>query len=186
MLRASAVLLSGGAAGALTTHSLTDSARAQSETQLAVTGDDVVVRGGTIAAVWLDLSVEWAYAVPSGEQPDHVEVAVLAGTDSGALTELDSATSSEAFLEASGSEQFEVDLLGAVLDADALVPSEPGTVAETTVYVGAEMRLVDSADMVIAADSQTTTATLTVELSDYDPSEHGAVGGVGNVTIAIE
>jgi len=40
--------------------------------------------------------------------------------------------------------------------------------------------------MVIAAASQTDTATLSVEWAAYDPSEHGAVDAVGELTIETE
>jgi len=186
VLQATGVALTGGATGLLVANSATDSAAA-ADAQLQVTGDDAVVRDTTLAAVWLDLAVEWAYTVPSGERPDHVVVEARAGTDSGDLTVVDSARSSEAFLEASGTETFEVDLLAAdVLDAATLVPDSAGAVAETQVYVGAEMRLVDETDMVIAADAETATATVSVEHSDYDPDEYGELAGVGNVTVAVE
>lgn len=185
MLRASAVALSGGAAGALVTNSITDDAAA-AEADLTVAGDEATVREGDLAAVWLDLTVEWAYAVPSGERPETVVVDVLAG-DSDDLTVVDSAESNEVFLESSGTETFQVDLLDAgVVEADDLVPDEGGEVAETTIHVGTEMRLSDESDLVIAADSQTDTATLTIEKSAYDPDEYGAVSGAGELTLDVE
>lgn len=184
MLRASGAVLTGGAAGALVSHSL-DDARA-AETDLSVSGDEVVVRNQTIEALWLTLGVGWAYQVPSGERPAQVTVAVLAGTDSGDLSTVATATSDQSFLESSGEESFEVDLVAEdIVTADALVPGEGGTTAETTVHVGAEMRLTDENDMVIAAASQTDTATVAIEKSAYDPSEHGSLTGTGSVTVEL-
>jgi len=185
MLRASAVLLTGGAAGALTTHSLTTEAAA-ADAGLTVTGDEATIRGGELAAVWLSATVEWSYDVPSGEQPDTVVVQLLAGTDTDDLTVLDTVERSEVFLEASGTETFDVDLVEAgVLAPDAIVPASDGETLTTEVVVGAEMRLRDESDLVIAADGQTDTATITIETSSYDPDEHGTVGGTGNVTVEI-
>jgi len=186
MLRATGVLIAGGATGALATHSLTDTAAA-AEADLTVAGDEVEIRGGTIAHVWLDIGVGWSYAVPSGEQPDTVVVEVLGGTDSDDLTVLESRQSEQVFLEASGEETFSVDLLAAdVLSADALVPDSDGETLATDVVVGAEMRLRDESDMVIAADSQTDTATVTIETSSFDPDEFGAVAGTGNITVEVQ
>jgi len=91
------------------------------------------------------------------------------------------------FLEESGSETFEVDLLEAgALDAAALVPDAAGDSVTTEVVVGAELRVVDTAEMVIAAASKTDTATVTVGKSDYNPDEYGDLAGVGNVTVQTE
>lgn len=186
MLRATGVLIAGGATGALATHSLTDTAEA-AQTELTVAGDEAELRGGTIEHVWLDLAVGWSYAVPSGEAPSTVVVEVLAGTESGDLTVLETVQREEVFLEASGEETFRVDLLDAgVLAADALVPDADGETVATEVHVGAAMRLRDERDLVIAADSQTDTATITIETSAYDPDEYGAVAGAGNVTVDVQ
>lgn len=186
MLRASAVLLSGGAAGALTMDRLTTDARA-AEADLSVAGDDVTVRDGSLAAVWLDLTAEWAYALPSGEQPATAVVDVLAGASAEDMTVVDSAEESVTFLEESGERTFSVDLLDAgVLDADELVPAEGGETAETTVHLGVEFRVIDENGLVVAADSQTDTAVLAIEKSDYDPDEYGAVGGSGALTVELE
>jgi hypothetical protein len=186
MLRGAGAALAGGASTALLLDRATDSGHAAT-TDLAVTGDDVVIRQGTLASIWLDATVDWSYAVPSGERPSHVVVELRAGTDGDDLTVVGSAQSNQAFLEASGSEAFEVDLLAEdVLAADALVPSEPGASVATEVVVGAELRLIDESEMVIAADSRTDTATIAIEKSDYDPDDYGTVGGHGNVTVTVE
>lgn len=188
MLRGSAVLLTGGAAGALTTSRIvTQNARAQADAGLDVTGDEVVVRDQSLSAVMLDLTAEWGYDVPSGEDPSHVDVVVLAGDGSGELSTLDTATSDQTFLESSGTEEFSVDLLSAAsLSAEQFVPDSGGATVETIVQVGVEMRLYDSDELVIAADSQTDSATVSVEQSAYDPTEHGSVTGAGEITVELE
>jgi len=186
MLAATGTLLAGGATGGLATYSLTDSARGATA-ELTVTGDEAVVRDGSLTAVWLDLAVEWGYAVPSGEQPDTAIIEVAAGADADSLTVVDSAQRGVTFLEESGSETFEADLLKAgALDAADLVPDAAGDSVSTEVVVGAELRVVDTAEMVIAAASKTDTATVTVGKSDYNPDEYGDLAGVGNVTVQTE
>jgi hypothetical protein len=187
MLRSSAVLLGGGAVGALAQRTVVSNAAAQADTALSVSGDEVTIRNGSLAAVNLSLTVAWEYAVPSGERPDTVEIDVRAGQSADALQAVASGQSSEAFLESSGEQSFEVDLLAeGVLSADALVPSEGGTTAETEAVIGAEMRLLDESGLAIATDSQTATSTLSVTKSDYDPSEYGTVSGSGELTIELE
>jgi hypothetical protein len=187
MLRGAGVALAGGATTALVMDRATDSAAAQSDAELVVSGDDVVIRDGTIQSVSLDMTVQWSYAVPSGKQPAEVGLSVLAGQQADGLQQLESATTEEVFLEASGSQTFAVDLLDeGVVSADDLLPATAGETAETTVHVGAEMELQNGSGVLLAADSQTDTATLAVEKSDYDPSEFGTVSGSGNVTIRVE
>ena len=187
MLRAGAVLLSGGAAGALVGNRIaTDATAADADAGLAVSGDDVEVRDGDLAAVWLDLDVAWQYSAPNDESPDSLAIDVLAGALGEDMTVVDSTTDDAMFLESNGEESVEVDLLDAsVLDSDALVPDTEGDTQTTDVHVGVEFRVTDSDDLVIAADSDTATATLEVELSDYDPTEHGSVGGSGELTVDI-
>lgn len=186
MLRASAVALSGAAAGALTTSIASQDAVA-AETTLSVTGDEVTVKNGELTAVRLDLTVEWSYEVPSDKNPKTLVVDVLAGTDAEQLTTVASAGSEQLFLSGDGTESFNVDLLAnGALDADALVPADGGETLETTVEIGAEMRLLDDSELVIAADSQTDTATLTIERAAYDPAEHGTLTGSGSLTVETE
>jgi hypothetical protein len=188
MLRASAVLLSGGAAGALATGVASERVTAaEADTGLSVEGDDVTVRDGALAALWLDLTVQWSYAVPSGERPERVVVDVLAGTSADDLTVVDSIEDDAVFLESSGEDSVRVDLLDAgVVSADGVVPTEGGETAETTIHVGVEQRVIDESGLVIAADSQTDTATLAIEKSDYDPDEYGTVSGSGSLTVELE
>jgi len=185
MLQSSAILIAGGLAGATLTN-VTETAEA-AEADLTVTGDEVEIRGQEVTAVWLEIDAEWAYEVPSEESPDDVTVDVLAGTDSDDLDVVDSVEARGTFLSSDGSESFEVDLVGAdVVDADDLTPTDGGETVETTVYVGVEMRLYDDSELVIAADSATDSATITVEKDDYDPNEHGSVGGAGELLVELE
>ncbi|MFP4117227.1 MAG: hypothetical protein ACLFSD_00040 [Salinivenus sp.] len=186
MLRGSATLLAGGVVGALTASGIA-SETASAETDLTVEGDSVEIRSEEIAAVLLDLTVAWGYEVPSGEAPETVELDVLAGTDEDELDVVASDSSEEVFLESDGEETFSVDLLGEeIVEADTLVPEEGGEETATEIVVGVEFRQRDENDMVIAADSETTTATVTIEKSEYDPDEHGDVAGSGSVTVEVE
>lgn len=186
MLRGSAVLLTGAAAGALMTSRTADPATA-ADVSLSVTGDELEVRENRIAAVWLDVTADWTYEVPHEESPDTLVVDLLAGTDSDAMDVVASDDSEQLFLDASGDESFQVDLLDAgVLESDDLVPATEGASDSTTVHVGVELRLLDANELVIAADAATDTATLTIERSDYDPSEYGAVSGSGELTVELE
>jgi len=72
------------------------------------------------------------------------------------------------------------------MDEDDLVPSEGGETVETKVHVGAEMQLEDEAGLVIAADSQSDTATVSIEKSAYDPDKHGALAGTGELVVELE
>ena len=185
MLRGSAVLLSGGVAGAAATYRMSTDAAA-AEADLDVAGDSVEVTYGEVAAVWLDLVLGWAYAVPSEESPDTLELEVLAGTDADDLQSVATTSSDEPFLEADGEETFEMDLLAEdAVDAAELMP-EAGETEETTVHVAAEMRLLDHDGFVIAADGQTDTATISIEKTEYDPDEHGAIAGVGELAVEVE
>jgi len=112
---------------------------------------------------------------------------LLAGTDAEEMTEVASTESKQLFLEASEDESFAVDLLDeGVLGEDAIVPAEGGATAETTVHLAVEMRLYDDADLVLAADSQATTATLAITKSDYNPQEYGSISGSGELTVELE
>lgn len=185
MLKLSAVALTGGAVGAGLTTSIAPKATA-AETDFTVTGDELVIRDEALAALWLTIDAEWSYAVPSGEHPETVVVDVLAGDSTDTMDTVASAESSEVFLEASGAETIEADLLDAnVVDAKTLVPAE-GEIEETTIYVGTEMRVYDENGLVIAADSQTDTATVTIERDEYNPDEYGTVGGAGELTVEVE
>mgnify|MGYP006296269955 CR=1 FL=1 len=186
MLRSTAALATGGVVGAVTASSIASESVA-ADTSLSVSGDEVTIRGESIAAVTLDLTVAWEYEVPSGESPDTLVLDVLAGTSEEDLSVVASDESSQAFLMNSGEESFSVDLLGeGVVDADAITPAERGAETATEIVVGAKLRLLSESDMVIAADSQTDTATVTISKDDYNPDAHGGVSGSGSVTVQVE
>ena len=49
-----------------------------------------------------------------------------------------------------------------------------------------ELRVYDDSDLVIAADSQSDSATIAIEKSAYDPDEYGSVVGEGELVIEVE
>lgn len=186
MLRGSATLLSGGVVGAVTVSSIA-SEPAAAQTGLSVSGDEVTIRGESVTAVTLDLTVTWEYEVPSGEAPETLVLDVLAGESEDDLSVVASTEQQSVFLQNSGEDSFTVDLLAEeIVEADAITPAERGVSTATEIVVGAELRLRDESDMVIAADSQTDTATVTIEKDDYNPDAHGTVGGSGSVTVQVE
>jgi hypothetical protein len=185
MLQSSAVLLTGGVAGALATTDAQPAA-AQATTSLAIDGDDTTIRTGSLTHVWLNAAVGWSYAVPSGENPKTAELELLAGTDPDALSVVASHSEDAAFLESSGEQQFEIDLLDEVLTADGLVPDEGGTTTKTTVHVAVRFRVLDGSGSVIAAADASDTATLAVTKSAYDPQEYGEMSGSGELTLVVE
>ena len=186
MLRGSAVLLSGGLAGAVAAHELSGTASG-AETELTIAGDDVTVREESIAAVALELGVGWAYSVPSGESPARVAVSIRAGIDADDLQRVATHDAEVRFLEADGEFTASVDLVAeGVLDGDTLVPEAGGETATREVTVAVELRVYDESDLVIAADSQTDSATIAIEKSAYDSDEYGSVVGEGELVIEVE
>jgi hypothetical protein len=186
MLRGSAALLTGGAVGAAAFREVAQPTTARATASLAIDGDDTIIRTGTLQHVWLNAAVAWSYAVPSGENPKTAEIELLAGTEPDALSAVASHSEDAVFLESSGEQSFEVDLLGDVLDASALVPDEGGTTTETTVHVAVRFRVLDGSGAVIAAADASDTATLAVTKSSYDPQEYGDVSGSGELTLIVE
>jgi len=179
-----------GAGGTLTVaglHAATDAADAQASAALNVADDRVLLaEGGAIAAVWLDLSVEWAFVLPQGVQPATVTVSVAAGLDGDdSIPTVASSESAELFLEADGSEDFEVDLLAEeALSADALAP-EAGA-RETDVRVVASLVVANADGGVLAEDQTESVSTLTVEREGFDATEYGSVSGSGELRIETE
>jgi hypothetical protein len=84
------------------------------------------------------------------------------------------------FTEAEGTESLEAGLLGDVVAADALAPTEGKR--ETVVDVEASLRVENSSGEVLAKATATDTAPVTVERTS-SASEYGSVGGSGSVTI---
>jgi hypothetical protein len=154
---------------------------AQATLTLDVTGDSATLGADeSVTALTLSVDIEWAYDVPDSASPSTVVVELAAATDGDALTTVASAESAELFTEAEGSESLEASLLGDVVAADELAPTDGER--ETTVSLEASMRVEDSGGEVLAEASATDTAPVTVERT-ASASEYGSVGGSGEVTI---
>lgn len=180
LLRASAAALGGAGATAGVVALGGDDASAQTALTLSIDGDSATLGPEQgLASVTLAVDVEWAFELPDSANPSTVDVDLAAGTES--LSVVDSAERAELFTDAEGSESFDVDLLGDVLTASALAP-DSGT-RETDVTVEARFRVESSSGEVLARDSASDTATLSVT------REQGAaadVGGSGSLTIETE
>jgi len=85
-----------------------------------------------------------------------------------------------------GSESFDVGLIqqGAIAAADV----EPDGTGEraTDVVVEARLRVENAGGDVLARETTSDTATLTVTRDGVQPSEYGAVGGDGSLSITTE
>jgi hypothetical protein len=89
------------------------------------------------------------------------------------------------FVEASGSESFDVDLLAeGALDADSLTPDSGSRATDVTVE--ATFTVENGSGTVLARDSATDTATVEVEKAAIEPSEYGDVSGSGGLSIELE
>jgi len=185
LLRIAAGVLGGGAATAAGLSVATGGA-AQTGLTLSVDGDSATLgTDGSVSEVQLDLTVEWAYDLPDEMAPATAVVEVAAGTDGG-LTVAGSAESSQLFVEADGSESFDVGLIerGALSSSD-VEPSGTGE-RETTVTVEARLRVENSGGTVLARETTSDTATLTVTRDGVDASAFGEVGGSGSLSISTE
>jgi len=185
LLRVAAGVLGGGAATAAGLSVATESA-AETALSLSVDGDSVEIgTDGSVSEVQLDLDVEWQYDLPDETSPSTAIVEVAAGTD-GDLTVVGSAESSQLFVEADGSESFDVGLIeqGAIVASD-VEPSGTGE-RETTVTVEARLRVENSGGTVLARETTSDTATLTVSRDGVEASEYGAVGGSGSLAITTQ
>jgi len=185
LLRVAAGAVGGGAATAAGLSVATGGA-AETALSLAVDGDSAALAtDGSVSAVTLDLDVEWAYDLPDETAPSTVIVEVAAGTD-GELTVVGSAESAQLFTEASGSEAFDVGLI----EQDAIAPAdiEPdGTGArETEVTIEARLRVATSGGTVLARETTSDTAVLTVTRDGVDAAAFGEVGGDGSLSISTE
>jgi hypothetical protein len=182
LLRVAAGAIGGGAATAAGLSVATGGA-AQTGLTLDVAGDSAQIgTDGSVSAVTLDLEVNWQYDLPDETAPATVIVEVAAGTD-GELTVVGSAESSQLFVEADGSESFDVGLIseGAIAASD-VEPDGTGT-AETDVTVEARLRVENAGGDVLARETTSDTATLTVTRDGVEASEYGEVGGSGSLTI---
>jgi hypothetical protein len=114
-----------------------------------------------------------------------VAVEIAAGPSDGELTPVADAESAQLFVEASGSESFDVDLLSeGALAADSLTPDSGSRATDVTVE--ATFSVENGSETVLARDSATDSATLSVEKDAIDPSEYGSVSGSGGLAIELE
>ena len=185
LLRIAAAGLGGSAATAAGLSVATGGA-AQTGLTLDVAGDSAEIgTDGSVTAVTLDCDIEWAYDLPDATAPATVVVEVAAGTD-GDVTVVGSAESSQLFVEADGTERFDVGLIsqGAIAASD-VEPDGTGE-RETDVVVEARLRVENASGDVLAKETTSDTATLTVSRDGVEASEYGAVGGSGSLTISTE
>jgi hypothetical protein len=185
LLRAGAAATAGGLATAAGLAVGSEPADAQASTTLDVAGDSVVLDGSSIAAVRLTLDVDWSYDLPADRQPESVTVEIAAGPSDGQLTPVADAESAQLFVEASGSESFDVGLLSeGALDAESLTPDSGSRATDVTVE--ATFEVANGSGTVLARDTATDTATLDVTKESIDPNEYGSVGGSGALSIELE
>jgi hypothetical protein len=185
LLRVAAAAVGGGAATAAGLSMATESA-AQAALTLDVAGDSATIAtDGSVTAVTLDLVVQWQYDLPDETAPSTVVVEVAAGTD-GELTVVGSAESSQLFVEAEGTESFDVGLISeGALSASDVEPSGTGE-RETDVTVEARLRVENAGGDALATETTSDTAALSVTRDGVEASEYGAVGGDGSLSISTE
>jgi len=186
LLRVAAGAVGGGAATAAGLSVATGGA-AETALSLAVDGDSATLAtDGSVSAVTLDLDVEWQYELPAETSPSTVLVEVAAGPADGSVTVVASAESAQLFVEADGTEAFDVGLISeGALAASDVEPDGTGE-RETDVVVEARLRVENSGGTVLARESTSDTATLTVTRDGVEASEYGQVGGSGSLTISTE
>lgn len=176
LLRTGVGALGGGLTAAAGLHVASDDASAQTALSFSVTGDEVTVGADdTVTAVWLDVSVEWAYNLPESAAPDTATLTLTANDTTVATSE-----TAVLFTEANGEESFRVNLLESdALSADALDADG------TDVTVGVELTVTGGGDT-LASERDTDTAPVTVTRESVNASAHGRVGGSGSLTVAVE
>jgi hypothetical protein len=185
LLRVAAGAVGGAGATAAGLSVATESA-AQTALTLSVDGDSATIgTDGAVSAVTLDLDVEWQYDLPDATAPSTVIVEVAAGAD-GELVVVGSAESSQLFVEAEGSENFDVGLIeqGAIAASD-VEPDGTGE-RETDVTVEARLRVENAGGDVLARETTSDTAALTVTRDGVEASQYGQVGGSGSLSITTE
>jgi len=186
LLRIAAGVLGGGAATAAGLSVATGGA-AQTGLTLSVDGDSASIgTDGSVTAVSLNCDIEWQYDLPDETSPATVLVEVAAGPADGEVTTVGSAESAQLFTEASGSEAFDVGLI----EQDAIAPAdiEPSGTGEreTDVTIEARLRVETSGGTVLARETTSDTAALTVTRDGVEATEYGQVGGSGSLTISTE
>ena len=185
VLRGAALTAAGGGVTALALSSAREG-EAQASTTLDVAGDRATIGpDGSVAAVSLAVDVAWAYDLPDGRQPEVVRLELAAAEADDELEVVDSTEQAELFPEASGEESLSGDLVAAgVLDAAAIAPEDGER--ETPVDVEARLQVENGAGEVLARDTATDSATVTVERDAIEAPEYGSVGGSGGLSIETQ
>ena len=185
VLRGAALTAAGGGVAALALSSAPEG-EAQASTTLDVAGDRATIGpDGSVAAVSLAVDVGWAYDLPDGRQPEVVRLELAAAEAGDELQVVVSTEQAELFPEASGEESLSGDLVeSGVLDAAAIAP-EDGERA-TDVDVEARLEVENGDGEVLARDTTTDSATVTVERDAIEASEYGDVGGAGGLSIETQ
>jgi len=179
VLRTSAAAVGGGAAGLALTQ-LAGDATATTALTLDVAGDSATVGADeSVTAVWLDLDVDWSYDLPSGTNPDTLVIEIAAAEGDAEPELVADAESAQLFSDAEGSESFSVDLIASGVLED---PTPDDGTRDTDVTIEARLRVLGGED-VLARDSVSDTATVSVERDAANASEYGDVGGSGTLTI---
>jgi len=115
-----------------------------------------------------------------------VVVEVAAGPADGSVTVVGSAESAQLFVEADGTEAFDVGLISeGALAASDVEPDGTGA-RETSVTVEARLRVENADGTALATETTSDTAVLTVTRDGVEASEYGQVGGSGSLTISTE
>ena len=185
LIRALGATAAGAGMGALGMRALPD-ADAQASTTLDVAGDRATIGpDGSVSAVELDVSVGWAYDLPEGRQPEVVRLELAAAEAGAELQVVDSTEQAELFPEASGEASLSGELVeSGVLDADAIAPEDGER--DTAVDVEARLEVENGDGEVLARDSATDSATVTVERDAIEAGEYGEVGGSGGLSIETQ
>jgi hypothetical protein len=186
LLRIAAGVLGGGAATAAGLSVATGGA-AQTGLTLSVDGDSASIgTDGAVSAVTLDLTVNWQYDLPAETSPATVVIEVAAGPADGSVSVVASAESAQLFVEADGTETFDVGLIEqSALAASDVEPDGTGE-RETDVRVEARLRVENADGDALATETTSDTATLTVSRDGVEASEYGEVGGDGSLSISTE
>jgi len=172
VLSTTAVGLTGGL---LATLAGSDSAAAQTELDLSITGDETDLDSGeSISGVVLDCDVDWSYDLPDDVSPELVVVELAARV--GEVSVVASSETPQLFGEASGSESFEADLL-----ADGVVTKQA---VRNGVEVTVEARLrVENADGTALARESARDSAVVEAAAPINATAYGSVGGSGELRI---
>jgi len=154
-----------------------DRSAAETDLELNIADDHAQLDvGDAVTAVWLDLSVDWAYELPNGSSPETAVVEIAAGVDDPELVEF--AEEPTLFNSADGSESFEVDLVAAgVIDGEQLLET-----GEQTVEIEARL-FVEAGDSLLAREIVSDDATVSVDVDELDVDEFGELSGSGSLRI---